>query len=75
MSPPTPSASALLDTYFLEARSKLLDLAAFLDRLDRAPDAATLKSDPRLLFLADALTILQSQTPNRTEQLQRRYSL
>jgi len=26
----------LLDLYFLEARSKLIDLAAFFDRLDRA---------------------------------------
>lgn len=27
----------LLDLYYLEARAKLIDLAAFLDRLDRAP--------------------------------------
>jgi hypothetical protein len=26
----------LLDLYFIDARSKLLDIAAFLDRLDRA---------------------------------------
>jgi hypothetical protein len=26
----------LLDLYFMDARSKLIDLAAFLDRLDRA---------------------------------------
>ena len=27
----------LLNLYFLDARSKLIDLAAFLDRLERAP--------------------------------------
>jgi hypothetical protein len=27
---------AVLDLYFIEARSKLIDLAAFLDRVDRA---------------------------------------
>ena len=26
----------LLDLYFMDARSKLIDIAAFLDRLDRA---------------------------------------
>jgi hypothetical protein len=32
----TPLAAAqALDDYFLEARSKLLDLAAILDRIDR----------------------------------------
>ena len=27
----------VLDLYFMEARAKLIDLAAFLDRVDRAP--------------------------------------
>lgn len=27
----------LLDLYFVDARSKLIDIAAFLDRLERAP--------------------------------------
>lgn len=29
--------SQVLDLYFAEARSKLIDLAAFLDRVERAP--------------------------------------
>ena len=36
-SPPTPS----LDAYFHEARAKLLDVAAILDRITRGPNAAT----------------------------------
>lgn len=30
----------LLDLYFMDARSKLIDIAAFLDRLDRAEGEA-----------------------------------
>ena len=29
----------VIDLYFMEARAKLIDLAAFLDRVDRAPGA------------------------------------
>ena len=29
------SRSAVIDAYFLEHRAKLIDLAAFLDRVDR----------------------------------------
>lgn len=68
------SATEVLDTYFLETRAKLLEIAATLDRMDRAPDVLALRGDPRLLFIADALTILQSAAPNRTEQIQQRYS-
>ncbi len=35
----------LLDLYYLEARSKLLDLAAFLDRVERAPGEADFRWD------------------------------
>ena len=34
------SRGELLDLYFMDARSKLIDLAAFLDRLDRAEGEA-----------------------------------
>ena len=42
--PPLPADKAL-DAYFLEARSKLLDLAAILDRIDRGGGVAG--DDPR----------------------------
>jgi len=35
----------LLDIYFLDARAKLIDLAAFLDRLDRAEGEADFRFD------------------------------
>ena len=33
--------------FFLEARSKMLDLAAILDRVGRGSDAGSLDADPR----------------------------
>ena len=41
----------VLELYFMEARSKLIDLAAFLDRVERADGEA----DFRLGALRDAL--------------------
>ena len=55
----------LLDLYFLEARSKLIDLAAFLDRLDRASGEA----DFRLSALKRALEELNRPDGARAEQV------
>ena len=74
LSPPTPAnASRVLDTYFLETRAKLLEIAANLDRVDRAGGMPT--GDARLTFIQTALKILQTSEPNRAEQIQRLYSL
>jgi len=35
----------LLDLYFMDARSKLIDLAAFLDRVDRGEGSADFRFD------------------------------
>ncbi len=69
------NASQVLDMYFLEARARLIELAAALDRMDRAPDAAALQSDPRLKFIHDALTILQQSEPGRAKAIQELYSI
>jgi hypothetical protein len=55
----------VLDLYFLEARSKLIDLAAFLDRLDRAGGDA----DFRLSALCRAIAHLGDREPNRAERV------
>ena len=55
----------LLDLYFFEARSKLIDLAAFLDRLDRAKGDA----DFRLNSLIRALDELGRSDGSRTENV------
>jgi len=55
----------LLDLYYLEARSKLIDLAAFLDRLDRAAG----EPDFRLTAFTEALNQLQAGPTPRAERV------
>jgi hypothetical protein len=71
---PIPAAKAL-DSYFLEARSKLLDLAAILDRIGRGQDAATTSDDPRLERIRSALEVLKDQSGGRAERIQKVFSL
>jgi hypothetical protein len=67
-------AAKSLDAYFLEARSKLLDLAAILDRIDRGSDAGATTKDFRYTQLRQALTILHRHEPGRAEQVQQLFS-
>lgn len=56
----------LLDLYFIDARSKLIDLAAFLDRVDRGEGEA----DFRLDAFRRALEVLAEQaTDGRAERV------
>ena len=71
---PLPSRSAL-DTYFLEARSKLLDLAAILDRIGRGTGSSELGKDPRLASIRQALDVLRDESGGRAERIQRIFSL
>jgi hypothetical protein len=68
------TAAQVLDTYFLETRAKLLEIAANLDRVDRAADAAVIKNDPRNTFIHASLKILLADAPDRAEKIQRLYS-
>lgn len=68
-------AGQALDMYFLEARSKLLDLAAILDRIHRGREAEDIQNDPRLRKIQLALEILQDQENGRAEHIQRLFSL
>lgn len=71
---PLPANKAL-ETYFLEARSKLLDLGAILDRIGRGQDAASAAGDPRLAKVKEALEVLQDQSGGRAERIQKIFSL
>jgi hypothetical protein len=51
----------LLDLYFMDARSKLIDIAAFLDRVDRG----TGEADFRLAAFREALQELSAEGPVR----------
>jgi hypothetical protein len=69
------TAGQALDTCFLEARSKLLDLAAIFDRIGRGADAAGVTQDPRLEKIRRALEVLRDQSGGRAERIQQIFSL
>jgi hypothetical protein len=69
------NAMKALDAYFLEARSKLLDLAAILDRIDRGRDAAGVADDPRLDRVRQALVVLHGESGDRAERVQQIFSI
>ena len=56
----------VLDLYFMEARAKLIDLAAFLDRFDRAEGA---DHDFRIEAFRKALTELHQAKPERAKRV------
>ena len=49
------AANKALDAYFLEARARILDVAAMLDRIGRGRDAAPAAADPRMQRIRQAL--------------------
>ena len=71
---PLPAAKAL-DTYFLEARHKLLDLAAILDRVGRGVGSDGTADDPCLGQIRQALEILHDRSGGRAERIQKIFSL
>jgi hypothetical protein len=71
---PMPSR-AVLDAYFLEARCKLLDLAAIFDRISRGAGSNEVEKDPRLACIRQALEVLRDESGGRAERIQRIFSL
>jgi hypothetical protein len=65
-----PSKQDLLDLQFIETRHRLIDLAAFLDRIDRHPGAA----DYRYVALKNALPILLEERPDRASAILEAFS-
>ncbi len=69
---PLPASKAL-DHFFLEARSRLLDVAAILDRIDRGSGAVP--GDPRVDRIRQALAVLQGTDDARAARIQQIFSL
>jgi hypothetical protein len=62
----TPPATVnLVDLGFMDARSKLIDLAAFLDRVQRADQTA----DFRVQALKNAIALLSLDQPTRAKEV------
>ncbi len=65
-----PSKKELLDLQFIDARHKLIDLAAFLDRIERHPG----DEDYRFAAMKNALPILLSARPDRARAVLESFS-
>ncbi len=61
----------VVDLYFLEHRAKLLDIAAFLDRVERAAPAA---DDFRMTALRRAGAILLDDRPEKARRVLEAFS-
>jgi hypothetical protein len=55
----------ILDLYFMDARFKLIELAAFIDRVERAEG----EEDFRMTALRDALKCLSSGNKDKASQV------
>ena len=62
-----------MDREFFETRAKLLELAAALDRLDRAEGSVS--NDARIQDIHQALSVLSGDQPDRAERIQLIFSL
>jgi hypothetical protein len=71
---PLPATRAL-DQFYLDARCRLLDLAATLDRIGRGANAEAAAADPRLARIREALAVLLADGPAKAEQVQKLFSL
>jgi hypothetical protein len=63
------STNDLADEYFIENRNRLLEIAAFLDRLDRVDPGRTAR-DFRLRAFTEALGVLAGRAPGYVMQIQ-----
>jgi hypothetical protein len=71
---PTPApAPQPLDREFLGIRCRLIELAAAIDRIDRA--GSSVAGDPRMAQIRRSLALLASDAPDRAEQVQLVFSL
>lgn len=69
-------APEVVEHYFLETRCALLDIAATLDRLDRAAEGSPPVDDPRVSQLYQSLELLAQggSSSDRVERLLQLFS-
>ena len=66
------NASQVLDRHYLEARARILEIAAILDRIDRAD--GTTGEDPRADQLRQGIRILLDDDVDRAQRVQHLFS-
>lgn len=68
------SAQDILEQDFLDIRCLILDLAAALDRIDRAEGADAVGKHEQMQLLQGGLDLLQQDGPGRAEKVQLHFS-
>ncbi len=63
------SRKQVIDAYFMEHRAKLLDVAAFLDRIERSKAEADEAEDFRMAAFREALGVLSDDEPHRAKRV------
>lgn len=63
------SRSEVIDTYFMEHRAKMIDIAAFLDRVDRAQPGGEDSEDFRMKAFRECLHLLTDGRPHRARRV------
>lgn len=61
--------SQVIDMYFMEHRAKVIDVAAFLDRVERSKDDANGGDDFRMGAFRDSIKLLLDGKPNRARRV------
>ncbi len=65
---PLPS-DGVINRYFMEHRAKLLDIAAFLDRLDRSEAPESTEADFRVEAMRRAIQLLVDEKGERAKRI------
>ncbi len=68
------NVASALDSYFLELRHDVLNLAAAFDRVRRAYGAESAARDPRMRMLGEAIEILADAQPDSAKRVQLLFS-
>ncbi len=68
------TAPEVFEQTFLLARARILEIAATLDRLDRAAAAESVRADPRFAQIRQGLEVLLSDGTQRAAQIQEIFS-
>ncbi len=67
-------AVQVLDREFLDIRCRVIDIAAAMDRIDRAEGRVEAHADPRMVRLKNAIALLVGESPSRAERVQLMFS-
>lgn len=70
----TQPVAEVFDQCYLEVRAKLLEIAASLDRIERADTEGVAATEPRLELIRKSIELLNKPGTNRAEQIQRVFS-